>query len=276
MHVTKCFSEQSVLTSPRKRRVLAHDDYSLTTVASAPSPNRKQYLVRSLLIWAAETELMLTKRVQPTHQQAATHRDNLIELDKLARIRRLYSDPELCAEVEPLRPVVSYTADGSHKMKYTYADILTPYNDLADKGEGAGGIVLMPGEDSYLNPLPCGIPVVTNSWDERLHLRTRHTACCHLHDEINTTRLLQGYTDFTGMSAMVQTNNSLRTYKVKLCTKDTDLLASSMRKFTSVTAPRQLLHIKGHPAGRPPAQGPWQLQTPLPTETPRRSLAPTP
>jgi hypothetical protein len=101
---------------------------------------------RSLLIWAADTELVLIKRLQPTHQQAATHRDSLTELDKLARIRRLSSDPELCAEVEPLRPVVSYTTDGSHKAKCTYAHILTPYKDLADKGEGAGGIVLMPDE----------------------------------------------------------------------------------------------------------------------------------
>jgi hypothetical protein len=47
---------------------------------------------------------------------------------------------------------------------------------------------------------------------------------------------LESYIDC--MSAMAQTNKSLRTYKDKICTKDTGLLTSSMHELTSVTAPQ--------------------------------------
>ena len=125
--------------------------------------NKKNYLARSLLEWAGEAGLVLTKRVQPTDQQAAAHRDNLTELDRLVKILALYPDPELWAEDDLLQSVASYTTDGSHKVLCTYADILTPYNDLADKGEGAGGIVLMPGNDNYMDHPSCGIRVIAKS-----------------------------------------------------------------------------------------------------------------
>jgi hypothetical protein len=117
--------------------------------------NNKKCLTRSLLEWAGEAGLVLTKRVQPTDQQAAAHRDNLTELEKLAKILHLYPNPELWAEDEPLRSIASNNTDRAHKVKCTYADILTPYNDHADKGEGAGGITLRPGKDRQQNPLPC-------------------------------------------------------------------------------------------------------------------------
>ena len=58
---------------------------------------QKKYLAHSLLEWVGETERVLTKRAQPTGQQAAAQRDNLTELGKLAKFWRSYPDSKLWA-----------------------------------------------------------------------------------------------------------------------------------------------------------------------------------
>jgi hypothetical protein len=51
--------------------------------------------------------------------------------------------PARCRTYQVSRNVI---ADNQPAEKCTYVDILTIYNDLADKGDEAGGIVLIPGK----------------------------------------------------------------------------------------------------------------------------------
>ena len=210
---------------------------------------KRKYTARSLLEWAEESQLVLSRRKSETEEDTHARAHNMQLLDELAKNLELAPDEELFGPEQELRALKFYTTDGSHKLFPTYGDLLTSHNDLADRGKGAGGIVFMQDKLKSIERISLRIIPATStrgmtaySWELLMQLIGLHLT--RFYDPP-----LQGYSDCTSASAQI--NKTMRSYHNKLCTKDAGLVMSAAHRMTNVKLiPRQVLWSQEHPERR--------------------------
>ena len=204
-------------------------------------------VARSLIEWLAESGLTMAHTETFTPDQERVRARNVISLRQVAQEIHLWFDPEIHDPDLPLLPLHSYVTDGSFKIEAkTYADILTPEQELRHHGTGAAGIVITPAARDR-SPYPHTILLMTRTpqpgmsayaWEllaQLVALKLTQHYPAHL----------PGYSDC--MATIYRMNTALSTFHDHLGFTTAGILSSSAHCHSSITRPRLIQHVKAHP-----------------------------
>ena len=213
-----------------------------------PPPNEwptQALTARSLVEWAAESDLILANRVFQTTDEMRYERQNDNTIHELAQELDLCMDPMRHIEVQDLTTLSLFATDGSYKAETTGAqDVITSEAMLRDQGKGAGGIVFIP-TDRHA-PVH-GVRITSNNPEPGMNAFTWEllTQLVAVHMVKHQRQDLPGYSDCT--SAIARTNKALRSYNNPLAHTRGGLWASGAHVFSNHKHPRSFQHIKAHP-----------------------------